>query len=305
MIGKLKNECGHQFTSKLEGMFKDMALSSDSSVQFREELTKREGGVQNAIDFSVLVLSAGVWPSSIHYQEEKQVRLPAEMLDMRNEFLKYYMAKHDGRTVFWNYALGTCEVKVTGFVEEGTHEFTVSPLQAVAMRAFNKDKTKLTFQQLLETTGIPREDLKRHMISMAVPKFQVFVKTGLKREFLDEDIYEFNSQYKSKLRKVKIPLVSMSGGSSGSSSQRNGDDLDPSVVPDAVTEARRHLMEASIVRVMKSRKRMDHNNLVAEVLKHLKFKPTPQELKKRIEALIERDYLERDEKDMRYYLYMA
>ena len=30
MIAKLKHECGYQFTSKLEGMFKDVELSRDA-----------------------------------------------------------------------------------------------------------------------------------------------------------------------------------------------------------------------------------------------------------------------------------
>ncbi len=35
MISKLKSECGCQFTSKLEGMFKDMTLSNSVNDEFR------------------------------------------------------------------------------------------------------------------------------------------------------------------------------------------------------------------------------------------------------------------------------
>jgi cullin 4 len=35
MIGKLKAECGAQFTSKLEGMFKDVDLSRDIMASFK------------------------------------------------------------------------------------------------------------------------------------------------------------------------------------------------------------------------------------------------------------------------------
>jgi len=39
MISKLKSECGHQYTSKLEGMFQDMKLSEDLIKQYKNSFT--------------------------------------------------------------------------------------------------------------------------------------------------------------------------------------------------------------------------------------------------------------------------
>ena len=49
-------------------------------------------------------------------------------------------------------------------------------------------------------------------------------------------------------------------------------------VPSTVEEDRRHLVEASIVRVMKARKRLSHNDLVAEISRQLSYRfiPSPQ-----------------------------
>ena len=38
MISKLKSECGCQFTSKLEGMFKDMTVSNTINDEFKTHL---------------------------------------------------------------------------------------------------------------------------------------------------------------------------------------------------------------------------------------------------------------------------
>lgn len=62
-----------------------------------------------------------------------------------------------------------------------------------------------------------------------------------------------------------------------------------------VDEDRKHEIEAAIVRIMKARKKMPHAQLVAEVVEqlHQRFAPGPMTIKKRIEGLIEREYLSR------------
>jgi hypothetical protein len=75
----------------------------------------------------------------------------------------------------------------------------------------------------------------------------------------------------------------------------------------AIELQRRHQMDAAIVRIMKTRKTLRHNLLVAEVIQQLsaRFKPKPNDIKKRIEALIEQEYLERDNADRGVYNYLA
>ena len=60
-----------------------------------------------------------------------------------------------------------------------------------------------------------------------------------------------------------------------------------------VDEDRKHAVEASIVRVMKARKSMPHQQLVMEVSGQLMklFKPDPKVIKNRIESLISREVL--------------
>ena len=83
---------------------------------------------------------------------------------------------------------------------------------------------------------------------------------------------------------------------------------------------RKHAIEASIVRVMKSRQRLEHRQLLAEVkvvevfrkvlfevshqlLRH--FTPEPKHIKARIEHLIALDYMKRDEDNRNVYIYVA
>ena len=66
-------------------------------------------------------------------------------------------------------------------------------------------------------------------------------------------------------------------------------------------------IEAAIVRIMKARRQLDHNSIVSEVTHQLapRFLPNPTVIKKRIESLIEREFLERDNSDRKLYRYLA
>ncbi len=78
------------------------------------------------------------------------------------------------------------------------------------------------------------------------------------------------------------------------------------VIP-KIEDDRRHLIEATIVRVMKARKQCDHNSLTSEVMRILSaiFSPTALMIKQKIEGLIEKEYMVRDQNDRKIYIYKA
>ncbi|XP_074243519.1 cullin-4A isoform X3 [Saimiri boliviensis] len=61
MLSKLKHECGAAFTSKLEGMFKDMELSKDIMVHFKQHMQNQSDS--GPIDLTVNILTMGYWPT--------------------------------------------------------------------------------------------------------------------------------------------------------------------------------------------------------------------------------------------------
>merc|ERR1712071_611453 len=100
------------------------------------------------------------------------------------------------------------------------------------------------------------------------------------------DKFTADPKFSSNMKKIRIPMAS----------------LDPSHSTKRVEEDRSIAVDASVVRIMKSRKTMQHNQLIAEVLSQLAFfKPSPKVIKRRIEALIDREYLERSSEDNRTY----
>merc|ERR1711998_396212 len=57
MITKLKQRCGSQFTSKMEGMLNDLNIGVDHQAEFKEHYDdKMESGTPTRMEFTVQVL---------------------------------------------------------------------------------------------------------------------------------------------------------------------------------------------------------------------------------------------------------
>ena len=70
-------------------------------------------------------------------------------------------------------------------------------------------------------------------------------------------------------------------------------------------EDRQYIIDAVVVRIMKMRKTLGHSELIAEALAQLRVPIKVPDLKRRIETLIEREYMRRDEQNQKLYHYLA
>jgi len=318
LVSLLKAECGYQFTSKLEGMFNDMRISRDTRdayKTFKRENTMDQGTcTSQCVDIDVDVLTTGYWPS----QNVPICSLPPPIESAIENFSNFYLKKHTGRKLAWQTSAGTAEIKATFGTKENSrvHYLSVTTYQMCILMLFNDNDT-LTLGKLASETNIPDLELRRHLISLCTPKHRI-VRKGSKGKGIsgEDETFTFNSDYRSNARRVKIPLVSMKEASknkqataaeSGTEATAAAAASSSDAIPLQLEEERRHLVEAAVVRIMKARKQLHHNELIAEVTKQLqvRFVPTPQFIKKRIEGLIEREYLERNEDNHRLYMYIA
>ncbi|KAG9492255.1 hypothetical protein GDO78_000658 [Eleutherodactylus coqui] len=105
MLSKLKHECGAAFTSKLEGMFKDMELSKDVMIQFKQYMQNHSN--PGNIDLTVNILTMGYWPT----YTPMDVHLPTEMVKLQEIFKTFYLGKHSGRRLQWQSTLGHAVLK--------------------------------------------------------------------------------------------------------------------------------------------------------------------------------------------------
>ncbi|XP_047959962.1 cullin-3A-like [Salvia hispanica] len=289
LIVKLKTECGYQFTSKLEGMFTDMKTSQDTMQGFYAACGAELG---NGPTLVVQVLTTGSWPT----QSTNTCNLPVELSTLCEKFRSYYLGTHTGRRLTWQTNMGTADLRAT-FGEVHKYELNVSTYQMCVLMLFNNTE-HLSYKEIEQATEIPSSDLKRCLQSLACVKGKnVLRKEPMSKDIGEDDVFSVNDSFTSKLRKVKIGTVVAQKESEPEKQETR----------QRVEEDRKPQIEAAIVRIMKSRRVLDHNNIIAEVTKQLqsRFLANPGEIKKRIESLIERDFLERDNEDRRLYRYLA
>jgi cullin 1 len=161
----------------------------------------------------------------------------------------------------------------------------VTTLQAIALNAFNDGKS-MTFEELAENLNLEEAILKPLMHSLSCGKYKVLTKTPASNKINTTDSFKANPKFTCNKRKFLIPMAS----------------LDATHNTKRVEEDRSIAIEAAIVRIMKARKTLQHQQLIAEVLSQLAFfKPNPRVIKRRIETLIDREYLERSSENTNVY----
>lgn len=291
MLAKLKVECGYQFTQKMEGMFQDMKVSADKMREYRTYLQKTTAP---EVEINVTVMTSTFWPTG---EVPATCIFPDILVRSSKSFEQFYLSRHTGRRMTWQPSLGNVDVKVN-FPGDKSHEFNVATLAVVILLLFEDvgDSDFLMYAEIKSATSIPDIELQRQLQSLACAKFKILKKHPPGRDVDPSDSFSFNADFTAPLYKIKISTVA--------SKVESPDQRKETKV--RVDEERRYQTEACIVRIMKDRKHMSHNDLINEVTRQLasRFLPNPIDIKKRIEALIEREYLERCE-DRKSYNYLA
>ncbi|KAL4642895.1 hypothetical protein ACB092_02G052800 [Castanea dentata] len=284
ILTKIKRKCGGQFTSKMERMVTDLTLTRENQTSFEEYLSNNSHA-NPGIDLTVTVLTTGFWPSYKSFD----LNLPPELVKCVKVFREFYQTKTKHRKLTWIYSLGTCNI--SGKFEPKTMELIVTTYQASALLLFNSSD-RLSYSDIMTELNLTDNDIVRLLHSLSCAKYKILNKEPNTKTISPTDYFEFNSKFTDKMRRIKILLPPV--------------DEKKKVIED-VDKDRLYAIDASIVRVMKSRKVLGHQQLVMECVEQLghMFKPNLKAIKKRIDDLITRDYLERDKDNPNLFRYLA
>lgn len=312
MLQKLKLECGASFVAKLEGMLKDVTASEDLNRGYRSYVSSFGEDRRPTADLSVKICTASFWPSN----PDVPCNLPPDFINIAKTFERYFNTKHTGRKLTWHAEYGSVDVRIRfdkGFkdVNIATHGFVVLNCFAdfekgktlsyeVSLKSSVQVDDLLTVvspQHLAAATGLSEANLKRTLQSLACAKYKLLKKEPAGRNINPNDTFAFNHAFTAPVVRIKIATIAS-----------RVETVEETKETDTRLEAERsQVIEAAIVRTMKSRKQLNTVELTNEVVSQLsrRFSPKAVAIKLSIEKLIEKEYLERDAKDRKMLRYLV
>ncbi|CAA7266377.1 unnamed protein product [Cyclocybe aegerita] len=284
MLKKLKEQYDPEFGMG-EEMFKDLALSRESMRDYHEKLSEDSPGRK----LNAMVLQRSAWPFSV---QKHSVDLPPAMQVELTKYGEFYKEKHSGHVLDWDHSLGTMALKA--WFKPGMKELSVSMYQGLVLLLFN-DATEISFKDIKEQTNMNDAELRRTLQSLACAKKKVLRKIPPGRDINDDDVFKFNPDFDDPHAKVHINSI-QAKVTPEESKRTNA----------SIEDDRKYYLDAAIVRIMKAKKELTYEQLKVATIDAVKshFVPQVDTIKRRIESLVEQEYLERSE-DRTTYLYVA
>nr|XP_018904304.1 PREDICTED: cullin-2 [Bemisia tabaci] len=285
MINRLKQACGYEFTNKLHRMFTDISVSQDLNNKFNQWL--KESNIDVGINFSVYVLQAGAWP--LGQTAVTPFTLPQQLEKSVVSFENFYHHSFSGRKLTWLHHLCQGELKL--YYLKKPYIITMQTFQMAILLLFESNDS-LSCSEVQNQLQLNPEQFSRHVLSLIECKL---INTD--SEMLsDSTTLSLNMNYSNKRTRLRIQAAVQK--------ENPQQELEQTVT--AVDEDRKLYLQAAIVRIMKLRKILSHNSLIHEVLcQSESFAPTISMIKKCIEALIDKQYIERTPNSTDEYSYVA
>ncbi|CAD8124778.1 unnamed protein product [Paramecium sonneborni] len=289
LLQKFKGETQTNVLTQLQNMVNDIEQSQ--RFAFEQKIEKNQ-----QFELGVYLLSYGCWPFS---NVENQIIAPEYMKKPLQLYQDMYLQKNNGRIVEWTFNYGQGEV--TYKIKAEKYYFSLNTLQMIAFLLFNQ-ADQFTIEQILEKTQIKKFDLENSLIPFICLKVLQREKSDLE-EFADQnEIIKLNSNFNNKAKKMKmIPNTKMQPKRQGRNPELTAQEREQE---EQLTKQREFVIDSQLVRIMKSKKTIAHKELVDQCQFMVTiFKPDIKFIKKRIENLIEREYIKRDDKDWNIYHY--
>lgn len=260
MISRMKQELGNQFTSKFEGMFKDMQVSADLSTEYRDHIRDAMDEANRPAELTINILTTTNWPPevmgrTVQATNNTECNYPEEIAKLQESFTAFYLSNRTGRKLNWVGTAGNADIKCTfpaipggkkPLDRERKYELNVSTFGMIVLMLFNDvGDAAIPFHEIQAKTNIAIPDLLKTLTSLSIaPKARVLLKEPATKKIEPTDTFKFNASFVSKTVRIKAPIINATAKVEGDEDRKNTEEKN--------LQARAHIIDAAIVRIMKS-----------------------------------------------------
>ncbi|XP_063600442.1 cullin-4B-like isoform X1 [Penaeus indicus] len=281
-LSEMKEKYGPSFAREVEGIFKDTVESKDLMYHFK----KSKEAENISLEIYVNVLRQAYWPNHLL----TELHLPSSMVISQQLFADFYKKKYNKRKLEWVPRLSYCLLKAA--FPKGRKELLVSLLQALVLLLFN-DADELTLDEIKSRTNIGENELKNTLQSLACGKARILHQDPRGREVCDGSSFSFNKDFIFKrLYRIKMIPLKIT-------------DEEQQQLEEPASQQYKQQVDVTIVKVMKTKQVINKDLLVSAVQSQLKHPAEPEDIQKRIEALIDLNYLEYSKEKLNSYSYIT
>ena len=299
MLNQLREVYDH--TGKLKQMLLDIDTVKELDGRFEKWQIIHGSGLKRvkldddalAVTSSFKVLSAANWPLK---PPNTNFILPTVISQVHDEFNNFYQDQHLGRKLLWHWQLCYGEMRI--HLKKGPAKGYIlhaSAYQIAILLLFN-EKDELSYEDIRASTELESEILDTLL--------SVFLKIKLlKSEERDSTkLYTVNDSFTSKKVKIdiRVSLKKQKTAEMGETHRKIKEERKLLMQVStylALSKKLRHLLikQATIVRIMKSRRKMTYQMLAIEVIRQLqaRFAPKDPDIKRCVDLLIDKEFLER------------
>lgn len=311
VIQRLQSENSMEYTGKITKMFQDVRLSKvleedfDVAIKGLPDYTK-----SSYPETQPFILAETMWPFSF---QEVDFKIPKELELSHSKLEGLYSSKHNGRVLKWLWPLCRGELRADiGKPGRPPFLFTVTLFQMSILLLYN-DEDVLTLENIQERTNLSIQNIAAAIVPFIKFKLIQQLPPGLENLVKPDTQFKISRPYKALKTKinfasgVKNDVLNALNSSTDAHGQRNNRELSENEKIEKELNAERQIfLEACIVRIMKAKRKLPHTTLVNECIaqSHQRFNAKVSLIKKAIDSLIQKEYLQRCD-DGETYKYLA
>ena len=258
--GKLRDQCGEEYTRRIDALLADRAKSVALLSEYRES--------EDAPDFfAFLAVANEFWPTLAPLT----MSIPKQIKKVLSDFEVFFKSRVEGWSLDWSLQLST--VKLTLKKVPGISTVKCSGDYAAILLHFNSHK-QASMKELIKALHSTEDELEPRLTILTSRKGKKLLTCG------KNGSYSINPQASSHSGKLALPLVF-----------RKLSFADETRVRNTVAQNHDRQLDAAIIHILKPEKAMDRTDLMHAVAKHVSFRLDEEMFDARLDKLQTQDYV--------------